>query len=165
MSDPYTGFRFVVTLDMADFHLPAAQIATVPPIIVGGFQEVSGLGAELEVSAYPEGGENDHTHQLPVRHTWNRITLSRGITSDIRLYAWYLSGMYQSLGARRNGVITLLSEDGTPAVAWIFHGGIATKWNGPAFKSEEGSVAIESLEIAHEGILQIPLTNPIPVSP
>lgn len=159
MNDPYNGCRFVITLDYADTHLPAPQIAAVPPMPSAAFQEVAGLGAQLEVMSYPEGGENDHVHQLPVRHTWSRISLKRGITNDISLWLWYQAGLFQSLGARRDGAVTMLAEDGSPAMAWLFRGGLAVKWDGPALNAAQSAIAIEALEIAHEGLLQVPLAT------
>lgn len=159
MSDPYTGCRFIVTLDFADTHLPPAQLAVVPPMPAAGFQEVSGLSAQLEVMSYPEGGENDHVHQLPVRHSWGRISLKRGITNDINLWLWYQAGLFQSLGARRDGAVTLLADDGTPAMAWLFRGGLAVKWDGPALNAAQSAIAIEGMEIAHEGLFQVPLAT------
>ena len=158
MSEPYNGCRFVVTLDFPDTHLPPQQIAAVPPMPGAGFQEVTGLGAQLEVMSYPEGGENDHVHQLPVRHSWGHISLKRGITNDITLWLWYQAGLFQSLGARRDGAVTMLAEDGTPAMAWLFRGGLAVKWDGPSLNASQSAIAIEGMEIAHEGIYQIPLS-------
>src|SRR5947209_4720943 len=103
MDDPLTSYRFFVTLDAGDAYLPAAQARLLPLVAAGEFSEVKGLGAELEVMPYPEGGVNDTVHQLPVRHSWGRITLSRGIVRDSSLWTWYLAGLTQSLGARRNG--------------------------------------------------------------
>ncbi|TWT91738.1 phage tail protein [Stieleria varia] len=159
MSDPFTGYRFFVTLDATDVYLPPEQAATVPILTKAGFQEVGGLGGQLEVMAYGEGGVNDCTHQLPVRHSWSRITLKRGVTTDMSMWLWYQAGLYQSLGARRDGAITLLAENGTPAMQWLFRGGLAVKWDGPTFNAAQSAVAIESMEIAHEGILQVPLTT------
>ncbi|HQX50277.1 MAG TPA: phage tail protein [Planctomycetaceae bacterium] len=158
MSDLYGGFRFHVSLSPPDAYLPPQQAAAVPALLAAGFQEVSGLGGELEVLPYPEGGTNDHVHQLPVRHSWGRISLKRGMTSDMGLWTWYQAGLYQSLGARRDGTITLLSEDGIPVMAWLFQGGLAVKWSGPSLNSSQSAVAIEAMEIAHEGILQVSLT-------
>ena len=85
------------------------------PLVGGGeFQEVKGLGADLEVTAYPEGGVNDHVHQLPVRHSWSRISLRRGVVRDPGLWSWYMAGLTQSLGARRDGTIILMTPAGTP---------------------------------------------------
>jgi phage tail-like protein len=157
VSDPYIGYRFHVSLAPPDAYLPPQQASEVPAVLAAGFQEVSGLGGELEVMAFAEGGTNDHMHQLPVRHSWSRISLRRGITNDSRLWAWYQAGLFQSLGARRDGTIMLLGEDGLPLMAWLFQGGLAVKWSGPALNSSQSMLAIEALEIAHEGILQVDL--------
>lgn len=155
--DPLPSFRFIVTLDPADAYLPAAQAALVSLVALGSFQEVKGLGADLEVMAYPEGGKNDMVHQLPVRHSWNRISLRRGLARDIGLWFWYSAGLTQSLGARRDGSVLLLDSGGLPAMAWVFRAGLAVKWSGPEMNAMQNSVAIESLEIAHEGIQQVTL--------
>lgn len=147
-----SAHRFLVTLDPADAYVPAPQALQLLPLIDAGFQEVSGLGAELEVMAYAEGGRNDFAHQLPVRHSWSRITLKRGLIRGQELWSWYQAGLTMSLGARRDGMIMLLTPDGLPAYTWAFMGGLAAKWSGPAFNSMQSQVAIESLEIAHQGI-------------
>ncbi|MFJ9700066.1 phage tail protein [Streptomyces fradiae] len=150
--DPLPKYRFLVTLDPGDAYLPPAQALLLPLVAAGAFQEVAGLGAQLEVNAYPEGGRNDSVHQLPVRHSWNRITLKRGVVRDAGLWAWYQAGLADSLGARRDGAVILLGPDGTPGAAWAFHGGIAAKWSGPDLHAEQNAIAVESLEIAHEGL-------------
>lgn len=157
IEDPLVGYRFLVTLDPADAYLPPVQAALLLLVAGGGFQEVTGLGADLEVLAYPEGGRNDFVHQLPVRHSWNRISLKRGLVRDPGLWFWYFAGLTQSLGARRDGAIVLLTPAGIPAIAWVFHAGIAVKWSGPTLNGTEGAVAVEALEIAHQGIEQVRL--------
>lgn len=150
--DPLPKFHFVVTLDPGDAYLPAAQAALVPLVAGAAFQEVTGLGAQLEVVAYAEGGRNDSVHQLPLRHSWNRLTLRRGLILDPGLWSWYQAGLTGSLGARRDGAVLLLDAGGTPAVSWAFHAGIAAKWTGPDLHAEQNAVAVEALEIAHEGL-------------
>jgi len=149
-----TSYRFIVTLDAGDAYLPPAQAVLIPLFASGGFQEVSGLGAELEVMAYPEGGVNDFVHQLPVRHSWGRIVLKRGLLVTPGLWNWYQAGLTQSLGARRDGTVILMTPQGVPTVAWNFRGGLAAKWTGPSFDAMRDAVAIESLEIAHQGLDQ-----------
>lgn len=161
IEDPLIAYRFIVTLDPADPYLPPAQALLLPLLALGQFQEVKGLGADLEVMAYAEGGRNDHVHQLPVRHTWNRISLRRGLVRDSVLWFWYLAGLTQSLGARRDGAIILLTPAGVPAMAWMFRRGLAAKWTGPELNAMQSNVAIEGMEIAHEGLVQIPLP-PLP---
>lgn len=158
---PLQGFRFIVTLDPGDAYLPPAQAMLLALFPGGAFSEVSGLGGELEVMAHPEGGSNDFVHQLPVRHSWSRIVLKRGVVREPGLWYWYTAGLMQSLGARRDGAIILMTPAGTPAMAWMFKGGLAAKWSGPELSGTGNAVAVESLEIAHHGILTVPLTPPL----
>jgi phage tail-like protein len=153
--DPLPRYRFIVTLDPGDAYLPPAQAQLLPMVAAGAFQEVTGLGAQLEVVAYAEGGRNDSVRQLPLRHSWNRITLKRGVVRDPGLWSWYQAGLADSLGARRDGAVILLGLDGQPAAAWAFHGGLAAKWSGPDLHAEQNAVAVESLEIAHEGLTNV----------
>ncbi|WP_199752476.1 phage tail protein [Actinoplanes sp. ATCC 53533] len=152
--DPVPKHRFLVTLDPGDVYLPPAQALLLPLLAAGAFQEVTGLGGQLEVVSYAEGGHNDAVHQLPLRYSWNRLTLKRGVARGPGLWAWYAAGLGDSLGARRDGAVLLLGADGLPAAAWSFHAGLAAKWTGPDLHAEQSAVAVEQLEIAHEGLSQ-----------
>jgi phage tail-like protein len=157
---PVPGFNFIVTLDPADAYLPAGLAAMITRVTGGAFQEVKGLSADLEVLSLPEGGRNDAPHQLPVRHSWGRLTLKRGFVLTQSLWAWYRAGLTSRLGARRDGSVLLLNAQGLPAAAWHFRGGLAVHWSGPEMNSMQSSVAVESLDIAHEGIDQVNLGVP-----
>ena len=160
MTDEFTNFRFIVTLDPADAYIPPAQALQLLPFLGGAFQEVKGLGADLEVMPYAEGGMNDFVHQLPVRHSYPRITLKRGLIRDPGLWWWYMAGLAGSLGARRDGSVVLMTPSGVPAFGFTFLAGLAAKWTGPTMNSQQDGLAIESLEIAHEGLVPLPLTPP-----
>jgi phage tail-like protein len=154
--DVQNAFRFLVTLDPFDAFVPRELIATALEMAPGAFQSCTGLGGELEVTSYPEGGRNDYVHQLPVRHSWGRITLSKGIARDPILFAWYEAGLFGSLGARRDGAIIMQTPQGIPTMIWTFTGGLAARWSGPEFNAGQDGLAIESLEIAHQGIKAVP---------
>lgn len=160
IEDPMPAHRFLVSLDPTDAYLPVAQSLIITLIAAGQFSEVTGLGAQLEVLAHPEGGRNDYVHQLPVRHSYPKIVLSRGVVRDPGLFFWYQAGLSQSIGARRDGAIILLTPTGVPAAGWIFRGGLASGWKGPELRAAGNAIAIESIEISHEGLLQVPLTPP-----
>jgi phage tail-like protein len=160
LEDPLPAFNFFVSLDPADAHLPPKQAALIPTVALGAFAEVRGLGGELEVMAYAEGGVNDFVHQLPVRHTWGRITLRRGVIRDLALWTWYQAGLNGSLGARRDGCIAVCDEAGNPAVVWSFYRALATKWIGPELNAGQSAVALDGLEIAHEGLEARPIARP-----
>jgi phage tail-like protein len=160
LEDPLPAYRFLVSLDPSDAYLPRFQSAIITLIAAGQFSEVTGLGAQLEVLAQPEGGRNDYVHQLPVRHSYSRIVLKRGVVRDPGLFFWYQAGFTQSIGARRDGAIIMLTNEQVPAVGWIFRGGLAATWKGPDLKAGDNAIAVESIEIAHEGLVQVPITPP-----
>jgi phage tail-like protein len=120
-------------------------------LVVGGFAEVSGLAFETEIYEYREGGLNDHMHRLPgpVRYQGN-IILRRGITDAQVLWNWQYE-VAQGLIQRRNGSIMLL-DAGQEALRWNFTGGYPARWTGPELRANGATVALETLEIAHNGL-------------
>jgi phage tail-like protein len=90
--------------------------------------------------------------KFPTRSSHSNITLKNGV---IYLYddmwSWHYD-FVQGRGKRKDGVIVLMDEAQRPAKVWKFRKGIPTKWVGPALNALQSSVAIESLEIAHEGL-------------
>lgn len=157
--DIQNAFRFLVLLDPTDAFIPRELAAMALELAPGAFQSCTGLGGELEVTAYAEGGRNDYVHQLPVRHSWTPIKLSKGIARDSSLFAWYEAGLYGSLGARRDGAIVMINSQSLPSMVWTFTGGLAAGWTGPEFNAESDGLAIESLEIKHEGVKSVPLAS------
>ena len=53
---------------------------------------------------------------------------------------------------RRNGSIVLLDREGNEKARWNFFNAWPTKYDGPDFNAEGNDVAIETLELAHEGV-------------
>jgi phage tail-like protein len=155
VSYPLPNYRFQVSLESTEPYRPASVTATPKVVLVGAFCDVTGLSGELEVLAHPEGGQNAFVHQLPVRHTWGRLTLKKGVVLDRVLWDWFDKGLTGSLGARRDGAVTLLTPDGQPAITWEFRAALAAKWTGPDLSAREGAIAIETLEIVHQGLRQV----------
>jgi phage tail-like protein len=134
--DPYRNFTFMLELD---------------GIEQGFFSDCSGFGSSTEPIEYREGAENTTVRKLPGLTKHTNITLKWGVTDSQELYDWYRS-IVQGKIERKNGSIILLSLDGEPKVRWNFFQGWPTKWDGPDFTAKGNDVAIETLEIAHEGI-------------
>jgi phage tail-like protein len=154
VSYPLPGYRFAVSLDPVDAYV--AAVGPSPPVVAAGaFSDVSGLSGELEVLAHPEGGRNTFVHQLPVRYSWGRLTLKKGVLRNRSLWDWFSAGLSGSLGARRDGSILLYDPDNRLAVTWEFQAGLAAKWVGPDLAAAQSATAIESLEIVHQGLVQI----------
>jgi phage tail-like protein len=152
---PLPNYRFEVSLDSAEPYQPPS-VPTLKVVKVGAFCDVTGLSGELEVLAYPEGGQNAFVHQLPVRHTWGRLTLKKGVVLDPVLWDWFEKGLNGSLGARRDGSVSLRDADGRLAITWTFRAALAAKWTGPDLSAGgNGAVSIESLELVHQGLRQV----------
>lgn len=139
--DPYPGFRFHVEID---------------GLIVGGFSEVEGLQVELETETYEEGGENGFTHELPTRVSHSNLTFRRGVTDMGELWNWMNQGM-NGPPERKTGMILIFGTTGQAVRGWQFRNGYPVRWSGPDLDAQQGAVAIEELEIAHEGLEQIGL--------
>jgi phage tail-like protein len=120
-----------------------------------GFSEVSGLTTDTNIIEYREGDEiadgESTTRKLPGLIKYTNIVLKRGYTKDLSAYNWRLL-VIQGLTSRTGGSITLLDEARNPALRWTFRNGWPCKWEGPALNGKTSEVAIESMEIAHEGL-------------
>jgi phage tail-like protein len=121
-----------------------------------GFSEISGLDSSIEIFDYKEGGRNDFVHKLATRASFGNITFKRGVALTPDLWQWFDKVRQGSFGARRGVMIAHLAADGTPALVWLVTRALPLKYVGPSWNAGQSSVAIESLEIAHEGLELIP---------
>ena len=80
------------------------------------------------------------------------IVLKRGIIAADNEFATWLSTVRMNKVERRDLVISLLNEEHDPVMVWEVHHAFPVKVEGPAFKSTGNEVAIESIELANEGI-------------
>lgn len=118
---------------------------------LGAFHTCSGLGAEVEIESYPEGGNNGFAWQLPGRITWSNITLTRPVTADTTKIARWLSEIIQRVEPK-DGEIVALKPDLSRIVGWQMLGAVPIRWQGPSFDPADSQAAMETLEIAHEGL-------------
>jgi len=116
-----------------------------------GFSEVSGLASETEVIEYREGNEKVNTpRKIPGLTKYTNITLKWGVTADKSLWNWYQT-VIDGQVRRANGSIVLLDESRNEILRWNFRNAWPCKWEGPTLQASGNEVAIESIEIAHEG--------------
>jgi phage tail-like protein len=134
--DPYHTFNFFVEIE---------------GILAGGFSECSGLQAETEVKDYAEGGLNDYTHQFRGRTKYVPLVLTHGITLIDGLWRWH-QDVLQGDVERKNGTIYLLDRAGVPVLWWNFKGAFPSKWVGPNLNAKSGEVAVEKVELVHQGL-------------
>lgn len=139
----------------SDPHLGARFVVEVESMFVGSFSEVSGLEVQLETEEYQEGGVNTHSHALPKRASSPNLVCKRGMTDSQLLWQWARSAVDGTV-VRRSGQVFLLDEAGAPAWGWAFSDAYPVKWTGPDLQADEGAVAIETLELTHNGITKVP---------
>lgn len=135
--EPFIGTKFWIEID---------------GVAVAYFTECSGLNAETETTEYAEGGVNDYVHKLPVRTKFTNVTLKRGWVSTDELWTWYKNVVDGKV--QRRSVSIILYENRVTGTAkergrWNLQGAYPVKWQGPTFKADSDTVAVESLELAH----------------
>jgi phage tail-like protein len=150
MSGPVAAYNFSVQL--INTSLPGTAIlATLSPPPAGGFSECLGLESTMQVEEYREGGRNDGTLKFPGHISGANIKLKRGAGISTDLWNWhqlYLQGQ----GTRRDGIISLLDDEGNALTTWRFTRGLPVRWVGPSLIAGQSQLAVEELEIAHEGL-------------
>jgi phage tail-like protein len=134
--DPYGNFNFLVEID---------------GIARAAFHEVSGFDSTIDVIDHREGGENTTLRKLPGMTKHSNIVLKWGLSDDIELYKWHRDAVNGNV-QRKNGSIVLLDRQGQEKIRWNFINAWPSKWDGPDFNAEGNDVAIETLELAHEGV-------------
>lgn len=139
MIDPFVNFNYLVEID---------------GITRGAFQEVGGLESTVDVIEHREGGWNTTTRKFAGQTKHANITLKWGMTVDTELYAWHRT-VVEGTVERRNGSVVLLDRRGQEVARWDFVRAWPTKYTGPGLNAEASDIAIETLELVHEGLERV----------
>ncbi len=135
--DPFGGYNFAVEMD---------------GITRMGFKQCSGLDSSTAATKYREGTDTTLApRQLPGMLSFSHITLQRGITDDHALWDWR-DGVASGKPVRRTISIILRDDAGNEKIRWNIKNCWPQKWAGPSLDATSDAVAIEQLELAHEGI-------------
>jgi phage tail-like protein len=116
------------------------------------FTEMSGLQVETVVTEYEEGGNNGFVHRLPGRTKVGNLTLKRGIVASNEFFNWYSEILEGKLKYRHVDVLVYDAE-GKELAKWSFANAFPVKWIGPQLAADGKNAAIETLELAHEGLI------------
>jgi phage tail-like protein len=120
--------------------------------IVANFQECSGLTLEIEVQEYVEGGNNEFIHKLPGRMKYTNITLKRGISDNAQFASWRPKVEGGKITVQpKNISIILFNHSGETVKTWEVAEAYPVKWTGPDMRASSMDIAIETLELAHQG--------------
>jgi phage tail-like protein len=160
-TDPLMAYNFTVNfIDSSSTTalLRTGAVSALTELALGGFSECSGLDMTLEVEELREGGRNGTVLKFPTRVTWSPIVLRHGMGAGTALWDWHYDFVLGK-GKRKDGVIALLNDLHRPSHIWQFRRGLPVKYAGPMLVAGQSAVAIESIEIAHEGLWQVPFVG------
>jgi phage tail-like protein len=135
-TDPFASFNFKLEIE---------------GITVAGFSEVTGLNQESNVIDYREGQEPITPRKLPGLNKFGNITLKRGVSPDLSVYNWRKTVTDGDI-ERRNASIVLHNEKHEEVVRWNLVNAWPSKYVGPDLKANANEVAIETVELTHEGV-------------
>ena len=118
-----------------------------------GFTEVTGLTVENELIEYREGNSPEYSKiKMPGMHKFSNLTLKRGtLAGDSDFYKW-VNEISLTKVTRRDIVISLLNETHAPVMTWRAKQAFPVKLQASDMKSDGNEVAIETIELAHEGL-------------
>ena len=134
----HATFRFRVSID-GENHAAFTE-CTLPSL-------------DVETTEIKEGGQNEYSHQLPVRVKAGPVKLRRGLTKDSKLLEWYMDVLQGNRAKMyRTVTVTMLDSMENTVATWTFNRAYPTKWVGPTLKAGDKAIAIEELELAHHGI-------------
>jgi phage tail-like protein len=139
VKDPFGGYNFLVEID---------------GIARAAFQQVSGFDSTVDIVEHREGGENTTVRKLPAMTRYSNLQLRWGITDDLQLYDWHRRAVRGEL-ERKNGSIVLLDRRGEEVARWNFVRAWPSRYDGPDLNAETSDIAIETLELAHEGVERV----------
>ena len=129
----------------------------VQGVVSSFFASASGFSNSSEVITHQavDAAGKSIVQKIPGDLTWDDITLERGITDDLALWNWRQQVVDGDVaGARKDGSVIMYNQAGEEVSRWNFFNGWPSSWTGPDVSAEDQSVAIESISIAHEGLVR-----------
>ncbi len=138
---------------MAEYPLPKFHFQVEWGGTKIGFSEVTGLDVETEMIEYRDGASREYNKiKMPGMQKYSNITLKRGVfAADNEYYAWWNTVKLNKI-ERRDITISLLNENHEPVVVWKVKNAWPTKITSTDLKADGNETAIESIELAHEGL-------------
>jgi phage tail-like protein len=135
--DPFSSRNFRVEID---------------GIAASSFLAVSGIEANVAVVDYRSGSDKGAgIRKLPGEAQFSNLVLKRGLTSDLSLWNWMQQTLHGEV-SRRNMSLVLLNDAEQEVLRFDVKDAWPVKWSGPELQAEGNDVAIEILEITHEGL-------------
>jgi phage tail-like protein len=139
---------------MTDYPIPKFHFQAEWGGVRIGFTEVSGLDAETEVIEYRDGASLEYSkRKIPGMQKYPNVTMKRGVfASDNDYFKWWNTVALNTV-ERRSVTISLLNEKHEPVMVWKVKNAWPAKIASTDLKADGNEIAIESIELAHDGLV------------
>jgi phage tail-like protein len=139
---------------MAEYPLPKFHFEVQWGGSIIGFTEISGLTVETDVIEFRDGASREyHKVKMPGMQKFGNITMKRGtFKGNNDFFNWWNTVALNTID-RRDVTISLLNEEHEAVVTWKIKNAWPTKVQATDLKSDDNGVAIETIELAHEGLV------------
>lgn len=136
-----------------DWPLPKFHFKVTWNSTVMSFQEVSGLDIEAQPIEYRKGDSPQFSViKMPGLKKTGNVTMKKGVfKSDNKFWDWF-NEIKMNVIKRIPVTISLLDEKGGVTMVWTLANAWPTKITGTDLKADGNEVAVETIEIAHEGL-------------
>lgn len=136
-NDPFVNFNFLVETG---------------GVLAAGFSEITGMNGEVQAVEYREGKDpQSNTRKLPGLSKYGNVTLKRGVVVDQDFFKWFKTGIDGDI-LRLDISILLLDEQRVEKVRYNLTNAWPVKFMAPDLKAAANEIAVNSLELAHEGL-------------
>lgn len=138
---------------MSDYPLPKFHFQVQWGGTRIGFTEISGLDVETEVIEYRDGALREFSKlKIPGMQKYPNVTMKRGVfKSDNDYFNWWNTVSLNTV-QRRDVIVSLLNEAHEPVMVWKIKNAWPTKIGSTDLKADGNEIAIESIELAHDGL-------------
>ena len=143
--------KFKDPLHAASFQLDLGEDT------LGTFRECSGLGSESEIIEHKAavGGGKVVIMKQPGNLKYENIVLKRGVTDSLAIWDWRKKIEDGKVAeARKNGSVVMYNQADEPVARWNFENGWPCKVSGPTLNATTNDIAVEEVQIAHEGMIR-----------
>ncbi len=140
--DPYGNYNFEVIV---------TGVSDDGQAVRGSFAEASGLEVEIPPIEYRNGSEDITMRMIPGLKKFTKITLKRGVIGDLAFWNWVVEAM-NGLVRRTDVSVVLLDENRQESMRWNMRRAWPSKYTGPGLNAANNEIAMETLEICHEGL-------------
>ncbi len=137
VNDPFVNFNFLVESG---------------GVIAAGFSEITGMNGEVQAVEYREGRDpNSNTRKVPGLSKYGNVTFKKGVVIEQDFFRWFKSGVDGDV-IRMDISILLLDEQRQEKVRYNLTSAWPVKFVGPDMKASANEIAVQTLELAHEGL-------------